>query len=73
MISEIRKAVHLTSLFCLRKSNYTVHVRNLKGMVTSKKFVLAKQFDGPPKESDLEIVEEELPSIKDGGKYPDRF
>lgn len=69
MISEVGKAIHLASLFRIRKLNYTVCVRNFQKMVTSKKFVLAKQFDGPPKESDLEIVEEELPPIKDGGKY----
>lgn len=37
-------------------------------MVTAKKIVLAKKFDGMPKESDLQIVEETLPAVKDGGK-----
>lgn len=36
-------------------------------MVRSKKFVLASQFDGPPKETDLELVEEELLPLRDGG------
>nr|CAD7601684.1 unnamed protein product [Timema genevievae] len=35
-------------------------------MVKSKKIVLAKQFDGEPKESDFKIIEEELPPLKDG-------
>nr|CAD7423225.1 unnamed protein product [Timema monikensis] len=38
-------------------------------MVKSKKIVIAKQFDGEPKESDFEIIEEELPPLKDGGKW----
>lgn len=36
-------------------------------MVLAKKFVLAKHFEGAPKESDLQLIEEELPPIKDGG------
>nr|CAD7448958.1 unnamed protein product [Timema bartmani] len=35
-------------------------------MTKAKKFILAKHFDGEPKESDLKLVEEELPPIKDG-------
>ncbi|KAK9886581.1 hypothetical protein WA026_017510 [Henosepilachna vigintioctopunctata] len=35
-------------------------------MVKAKKFVLINQFSGFPKESDVEIQEEELPEIKDG-------
>jgi len=34
----------------------------------AKKWILAKHFDGVPKESDMELVEEELPSLSDGGK-----
>lgn len=37
-------------------------------MVKAKKFVLRKHFDGFPKPDDLELVEEELPPLKDGGK-----
>lgn len=36
-------------------------------MVTAKKFVLVRHFDGFPKRDDLQLVEEELPSLKDGG------
>lgn len=36
-------------------------------MVKAKKYVLAKQFDGFPKQGDLKIVEEELPPLKKDG------
>ena len=39
-------------------------------MVTSKKIILGKHFDGMPQESDFKIVEEQLPPLKDGGEYP---
>ncbi|XP_070552689.1 prostaglandin reductase 1-like isoform X2 [Ptychodera flava] len=35
-------------------------------MVKARKFVLVKHFDGFAKDSDLKLVEEELPEIKDG-------
>ncbi|KAK5647443.1 hypothetical protein RI129_002335 [Pyrocoelia pectoralis] len=35
-------------------------------MVKAKKFILKKQFSGAAKPTDFEIVEEELPPIKDG-------
>ena len=43
--------------------------------VKAKKWILAHQFHGEPKESDLELVEEELPELEDGrklicGPYP---
>jgi len=34
--------------------------------VKARKWVLRSQFSGQPKREDLEIVEEELPPIKDG-------
>lgn len=36
-------------------------------MVKAKKFLYVKRFDGEPKITDFELVEEELPDIKDGG------
>lgn len=36
-------------------------------MVKAKKFVLVNYFEGYPKPSDLQLVEEDLPNIKDGG------
>ncbi|XP_002731696.1 prostaglandin reductase 1-like [Saccoglossus kowalevskii] len=35
-------------------------------MVKAKKFILAKHFDGFPKNSDLKLLEEELPELQDG-------
>lgn len=35
-------------------------------MVVAKAFIFEKQFDGFPQETDLKLVEEELPDIKDG-------
>ena len=36
-------------------------------MVKAKRWILRKSFQGLPKREDLEIVEEELPPLKDGG------
>lgn len=61
-----------TRILYITKPFYTHRktvVQNWKRMVTSKKFVLAKYFDGPPKESDLQLIEEELPPLKNGGKF----
>jgi hypothetical protein len=38
-------------------------------MVKTKKFILAKHFVGEPKESDLKLVEEDLPVLKDRGNF----
>lgn len=38
-------------------------------MVIARKYIIVKHFDGEPKETDLKLVEEELPPIEDGGKY----
>jgi prostaglandin reductase 1 len=35
-------------------------------MVKAKKFIYASAFKGEPKLSDFELVEEELPALKDG-------
>lgn len=40
-------------------------VKNM--VVKAKKFLYVKQFDGEPKITDFELVEEVLPDIKDGG------
>lgn len=37
-------------------------------MVKARKFVIVEHFKDFPKESDLKIVEEELPPLDDGGK-----
>lgn len=35
-------------------------------MVIARKYIIVKHFDGEPKETDLKLVEEELPPIEDG-------
>ena len=35
--------------------------------VKARRYVLRSQFSGMPKREDLELVEEELPPLKDGG------
>jgi hypothetical protein len=37
-------------------------------MVKTKKYIFARRFVGEPKEDDFEVVEEELPPLKKGGK-----
>lgn len=37
-------------------------------MVKAKVFIYAKPFDGPAKESNFKLIEEELPALKDGGQ-----
>lgn len=44
-------------------------VRQLNKMVVAKKYIIDKYFDGPPKETDLKMVEETLPPIKQGGTF----
>lgn len=39
------------------------------GKTEARKYVLTKHFQGEPKKSDFEIVQEELPELKDGGIY----
>jgi hypothetical protein len=38
-------------------------------MVKTKKFIFARRFVGEPKEDDFTLVEEELPPLKEGGKF----
>ena len=37
-------------------------------MAKARKYVLRSHFSGLPKREDLEIVEEELPALQDGGQ-----
>ncbi len=36
--------------------------------MTTRKFVQVKHFEGMPKASDFQIIEEPLPVLKNGGK-----
>lgn len=38
-------------------------------MVKTKKFILENHFVGEPKESDFQLVEEDLPALKDRGNF----
>lgn len=38
-------------------------------MVKAKKFVYVKRFEGEPKLTDFELVEEDLPALQNGGKF----
>ena len=40
--------------------------------VKRRKYVIKSLFDGMPKREDLEIVEETLPPLKDGGMHEHR-
>lgn len=42
---------------------------NVTIMVTAKKYILNNHFHGFPKVEDLKLVEEELPTLNDGGKF----
>jgi prostaglandin reductase 1 len=35
-------------------------------MVKGRRFILKRHFDGHPKADDFDLVEEELPELKDG-------
>jgi prostaglandin reductase 1 len=35
-------------------------------MVKAKVFIYASQFQGEPKSTDIELIEEDLPAVKDG-------
>lgn len=38
-------------------------------MVKAKKYIIGKHFQGEPKRTDLPLVEEELPPLKNGGEF----
>ena len=38
-------------------------------MVKAKKFTLVKHFEGEPKQSNFKLVDEDLPEIKEDGKF----
>ena len=38
-------------------------------MVKAKVFLLAHQFDGAPKNDNFQLIEEELPELKEGGLF----
>jgi hypothetical protein len=65
------KIVHsfvVRNLFCSVVLRRSLHITPLN-MVKAKKFVYAAAFVGEPKLSDLQLVEEELPALTDGGEF----
>ncbi|XP_076618704.1 prostaglandin reductase 1 isoform X1 [Colletes latitarsis] len=48
------------------KSFRTIRREQLSTMVKAKKFVVVKHFQGDPKPTDLQLVEEDLPSLQNG-------
>ncbi|XP_046742909.1 prostaglandin reductase 1-like [Diprion similis] len=50
----------------LTKSFHPSSINSTRTMVIAKKYVIGKYFQGEPKRSDLPLVEEELPPLKDG-------
>lgn len=49
----------------IKQLRYQQQYRTLN--TVAKKYVFSKHFSGEPKPTDLALVEEELPAIKDGG------
>ena len=47
---------------------FTIPIIRRASMVKCRKWILKSHFSGLPKREDLEIVEEELPPLKDGGE-----
>lgn len=71
-MSSIFSVSSVVSLL-LKKSSTAVSVSRAAAtisttMVTAKKYVLDKHFQGEPKRSDFKIVEEELPPLQNGGR-----
>lgn len=54
-----------TPLLCKHRLLAASYSTTMKG----KKIILQKIFEGAPKETDVKLVEEELPPLKEGGKF----
>ncbi|XP_053985244.1 prostaglandin reductase 1-like [Hylaeus anthracinus] len=48
------------------KSFCIIHREQLSTMVKAKKYVVVKHFEGEPKPTDLQLVEEDLPALQNG-------
>mgnify|MGYP004598372501 CR=1 FL=1 len=50
-------------------SHFLLSIANdLRKMVKAKRFIVVKHFQNDPKPSDLQLIEEELPALQNGGK-----
>lgn len=61
----LRDNVDVTATNSLWIRNFSTH---LSKMVKARKYVLVKHFVNEPKPTDLKLVEEELPPLKNGGR-----
>lgn len=61
MFSRLSKIITVSH----RNLAFNLQIKKSHIMVTCKKYVLVKHFQGEPKPTDLKIVEEELPAIKE--------
>lgn len=52
----------------LLRSHYSTTCEYLLKMVKTRRFIVAKHFQKNPEPSDLQLIEEELPSLHNGGK-----
>lgn len=50
-------------------SQFSRSLKILVSKMKGRKWILAKHFQGSPKKGDLELVEFNVPEIKDGGKF----
>lgn len=58
-----------TSFGCSLIGSTSIRRLSTREMVKAKRFVLVKHFVNTPVSTDLKLVEEELPDLKDGGMY----
>lgn len=56
------------AVFQLSKRSFSVNSAASFAMVKAKKFVYKTPFVGEPKVTDFQLVEEELPELKENGK-----
>ena len=52
-------------IFCAIVRNFHLTTTSL---ISSKKFILARHFKGSPQLEDIELVQEELPAVQNGGE-----
>ncbi|XP_033221908.1 prostaglandin reductase 1-like isoform X3 [Belonocnema kinseyi] len=58
---------HLTPAFCIRhRHTFRSFSTHTSTMVVGQKYIIAKKFEGEPQPTDLTLVEDKLPPIKDG-------
>lgn len=56
----------MNCVLILKRTVQLQGLRNFAAMVKAQKFVYVKEFDGEPNASNFQLVEEELPALKNG-------